>query len=363
MSTLPGRNAKANSTAQFGGGAPTDKTVAEFGEKVEKSKQSPYMLLNPLFVDDANLTPEQNIQNTRAINSSKFPIRPFPTDSYDSVWQMKQDMANPVISNEGVVIAPPMATPSRPLPFTESDVTYLKRKRDDEDMVAFLTWQANKYDLTDPATRDWFAKRCPSYFEQRESLIDQQIDRCSRYAKIRLRGAKNEDDLLLEYLIETGRVDLPKGEIWEPFSWMLRQAGTVPEAPVQQQKAAIENYNSDAYRKGLFNPTKVMTPQKGGLLQNPYNKGDIAGYPRSNYTGLPGASISTSSNYNAAYGGAGGLFDNRTRLPAQSQYSNLIRVQNDARLTRASQTSAGMTDFRPPIPYQQANPYYRAKEE
>ena len=169
-------------SSAFGGGAPTERAVEEFGAQIEKSKQSPYMLLNPTFVT-VNGDPNSLHSRlaTKAANSSKFPIRGFPSDPYDTMYSLKDDLSRPSrIDVNGVAVEiPAMANERRPLPWTEQDISYLKRKRDAEENLAYLTWQADKYDLTDPATRDWFEKRCPSYFAQRESLIEQQIDLAS----------------------------------------------------------------------------------------------------------------------------------------------------------------------------------------
>lgn len=297
-----------NQGEEFGGGAPTTRAVQEFGAQIEKAKQSPYMLLNPTFIrvaGDAAGTSVESRLATKAANSSKFPIRGFPSDPYDSTWSLKDDLTQDLRSPEGHIIVPSMVSAKRPLPFSEQDVAYLKGKRDAEENLSYLAWQADKYDLSDPATRDWFEKRCPSYFDQRESLIEQQIDLAARYAKVRLRGAKTEDDLKLEYFIETDRISLPKGPIWDPYSWLSIEANVQTGDSVAVQEAKISNYNKNAYRKGLFNPTKVMTPDAGGFMKNPYNPGDIAGYPGTSYTGIKGAPIATASDYAMSYGPAG----------------------------------------------------------
>lgn len=311
----------ANPQPAFGGGAPTERAVEEFGAQIERAKQSPYLLLNPSFITiDEQPNSIHSKLATKAANSSKFPIRGFPSDPYDSMWSMKDDLSRPVtIQNEQGqnIHIPSIVSTSRPLPITEQDIGYLKRKRDAEENLAYLAWQANKYDLNDPATRDWFEKRCPSYFAQRESLIEQQIDLAARYAKIRLRGAKTEDDLKLEYFIETDRVTLPKGPVWDPYAWVSMEAQTNPDQPVNVQERQILNYNRNAYRKGLFNPTKVTIPQHAGMMQNPFNQGDIAGYPDTQNTGIRGVPVSQTMNYLTSYGPYGddrGLFGAREHI-------------------------------------------------
>lgn len=323
-------------TPPFRGGAPTLQETTRFGEEIESAKKSPYMIINPTFITDS---PSEviNYRETKAANAGKYPIRPLPRDKYDTIWAIKEDMTKEVRDSAGHIVAPAMVNPKRPLPYTEEDIAYLKRKRDAEENAGFLFWQANKYDLNDPATREWFNKVCPSYFTQRESLIEEQIDLAARYSKIRLRGARTEDDLKLQYFIETDRVSLPKGPLWDPYEWMKMEAGIPNSATVAETRDQFINYNSEQYRKGLFNPTRVMTPQKGALVPNRYNPGDIAGTPNTNYTGVYGAAVSGNEYYNTAYSGTrlnptlGGAryeliaSDNAYRL---NNLRNMVRQEN-----------------------------------
>lgn len=337
-----------NNNNQFGGGAPTERQVEEFGAQIEKSKQSPYLILNPEFITVGN--DPNSLESrlaTKAANSSKYPIRGFPSDPYDSMWSLKDDLSRDHVDANGHLI-PSMASTKRPLPFTEQDVSFLKRKRDAEENLSYLAWQANKFDLSDPATRKYFENVCPSYFDQRDSLIDQQIDLAARYAKLRLRGAKTEDDLKLEYFIETDRISLPKGPIWDPYAWVGMEAGVVPADNVTQQQNKILDYNRAAYRKGLFNPTKVQIPQTGGNIQNPYNKGDISGYPGTQNTGILGVPVSQFKDYALAYGPYGnnrGLFGARDHYNTTDFAAMANQVVNTQRIelanSRAGRTGVG----------------------
>lgn len=346
---------------QFGGGAPTERQVEEFGAQIEKSKQSPYLMLNPDFITiDNNPNSLQSRLATKAANSSKFPIRGFPSDPYDSLWSMKDDLASVHIGPNGTVM-PSMVSDKRPLPFTEQDIAYLKRKRDAEENLSYLAWQANKFDLSDPATRNYFANVCPSYFDQRDSLIDQQIDLAARYAKLRLRGAKTEDDLKLEYFIETDRISLPKGPIWDPYAWIGMEAGVVPADNVERQREKILDYNKQAYRKGLFNPTKVQIPQTGGNIQNPYNQGDISGYPGTQNTGIIGAPVSQTKDYALSYGPMG---NNRTLFGARDYINTHVQpARHNANVNAARiglvNSRAGRTGIGFPEALQAAGNYVR----
>lgn len=347
---------------EYDAGAPTMAAVEQFGQTVERSKKAPPMVVDPSYysIGGGIANDEQAKAAMRAANAGKFPVRVMPSDPYDTTYQIKEDLANPIPGQAGggliVGPGPAMATPSRPLPWTKDDIKYLQRKRDAEENAAYLFWQATKYDLNDPATRDWFQRVCPSYFDQRSSLIEEQIDAAARYSKIRLRGPKSEDDYKFEWMVETGRLKLPEGPIWDPYKWMTTEAGVLPNATAQETADGIEQYNQTAYRRGLWNPIKVMTPQKGGLMINPYNKGDISGMPNTNFVGPVGVIPVTDpqGRYNVAYGGPG-LMGARDEFNTNVNNANLVVAKN----VRRQQANINTSVARNPLGYRGAvrNPY------
>mgnify|MGYP003552081511 CR=1 FL=1 len=257
----------------------------------------------------ANYNPE----NPRG---NEFPVRFLPTDDYDTDWKIKDDL-----DKSGNISS------SRPLPITERDISYIKRKRNDEEFAAFQTWIGTKYDLTDPAQQQMFKSIYPAYFEQREALINEQIDITSRYAKIRLNGASSEEDLMLQWEIETGRTILPQGPVWDPQTWIKNQAR---DAATQQRLGLTEaqvgagngeltgmqmvNYNKAVYKAGIFSPLKPVSIGKGGLEPNFNNRADIVGTPNTNYVGPLGGFQPSGTDYGVQYGGRN-LVDRRSRAP------------------------------------------------
>lgn len=327
-------------SSKFNGGAPTSQETQLFGQQIEKATQFPELVLNPIFYDRPQNTPQENREITRKLNASNFPVRPLPKDSYDTTYKIKDDLTNPAVrfhdydpNNQAQVDMAARAMLARPVPYTEADIDYIKRKRDDEEYSGYLTWQANKYDLNDPAERQWFNKVCPDYFKQRETLIDQQIDLSAQYTKLRLFGPRTEEDLKLEYFIETGRVKLPKGPIWDPYQQLLND-NLVPEnATVQQAGLLVTAGQRAKYRRGLFSPMNPVTMETGGLALNRYNRSDIAGEPLSNYTGPYGSVQSAQPNYGAAYFGRNGFASNRAAINAAQP---AIAAQNNMRTMQAA---------------------------
>lgn len=298
------------------GGAPTKQRVNEFYDLMDAAQES-----GPV-IPDLDLTapkvPGMNrYQDFVLKNQGKFPIRPLPKDPYDTMWKIKDDLRSAGYANA-----------ARPLPVTEEDLRYLKGKAAAEDYTAFLTWEASKYDLSDPATKEWFHKVCPSYFEQREQLIDDMIDLQAKYAKIRLRGPRSEDDLKLEFLIEKGDVNLPSGPIWDPIS--IYSTGMSPYTTGQEIQNKVVNYNKNVYQAGLFSPLVPMSSQKNEgtnhaqvMGPNPFNRADVRGNANATFTGISGGLPPVQSDYSGYTGPNLGMnarqmaFENNTHGYAQ----------------------------------------------
>lgn len=187
---------------------------------------------------------------------TEFPIVSVGPDPYDDVAHIKSQYANAGAGNTNWVV-----------PFERSDAAYLMRKRDQEEKAQFDAWVSQKYDLTDPAQNMMLQTIAPELYQRREEVIDTQQALVTRYAKCRLRGAKSLDDLYLEWLVETGRIDLPKGPIWSPRTWRDQQRG--------QQEDVM--FNRGRYMAGFFSPLKWMSETQAGQGATANNRFDIAG--------------------------------------------------------------------------------------
>lgn len=190
-----------------------------------------------------------------AASSNEFPIVPVPKDPYDDVANIKYVYAQQDAGKNWVV------------PFDQSDAQYMLRKRNAQEKAEFDAWIMQKFDITDPAQNLMLQNIAPELFQRREEVIDSQQALVSAYAKMRLRGAKSLSDLELEWLIETGRVELPQGPIWNPKAWRQQQVPT---------GTTDEEWNKKRYEFGLFSPIQFLTAGNGG--QTPTNnEADVAG--------------------------------------------------------------------------------------
>ena len=211
--------------------------------------------------------------------SNEFPIVPVPKDPYDDTANIKQQFAmqksDTDFDNRWNVM------------FSDSDAEYLKRKRDAQEKAQFDAWVMQKYDITNPAENLMLQNIAPELFQRREEVIDQTQALVSAYAKTRLRGAKSLSDLELEWLIETGRLQLPEGPIWNPKSWREHQSGSVDYAEAEKQ-TVDEKWNSARYRFGLFSPLQWLTEKNAGETPKEGNRADIAGSGYAYYVpGMP----------------------------------------------------------------------------
>lgn len=226
-------------------GAPAPQSVMEMGNQARAAQA----------VGDKDIVySTQNGQNT-----NNFPVIPFPQDSYDETMKIKSQFAGAAADNMGNWM----------VPFTEKEAEYVARKRNADEQAQYDQWVYQKYNLADPAQLFLFQQMCPSQFERREELIKYQVALANRYANIRLRGAKNEDDLKFEWLVETERIKLP-GVIWDPTR-------------------ARPNENADAklrrYRRARFSVLDWLTVANRNMAwrANPNNLADPRGLPQQDY--------------------------------------------------------------------------------
>lgn len=185
-----------------------------------------------------------------------FPIVPVAPDGYDDVANIKQQYASQADGASNWVV-----------PFEQSDAAYLLRKRDAEEKAQYDIWLQQKYDLTDPAQNMMLQSIAPELYQRREEVIDANQDLVTRYAKIRLRGAKSQEDLYFEWLVETKRIDLPQGPIWDPEKWRAAQRGRTGDDAWQNQR----------YQAGFFSPLKWMSRDQTGETQDPNNYFNVQG--------------------------------------------------------------------------------------
>lgn len=310
-------------------GAPTLQAAREFLEVNDAAQ-----VAEPVIVDLQTVNPAAFPRASQAqlkeyfldANSGKFPIRPVPHDPYDKIYDIKRGLIQ-----TGAVSS------ARPLPIDSADINYIKNKAAAEELAGYQAWIGNRFRLDDPATNYWFQGVAPSYYDQKAETIDSQIDLSSAYAKIRLRGPQNEDDLKLQWMISTGRLKLPKGAPWDPLENELREAGVAANDNIDRIQTQIATRNKRIYEAGLFSPIKAITPQpaknspnnKMPAGANLYNRADIKGSEATRFVGIPlGALPPDVSNIGELYSGPNLGFTRRGEQFLTDQRYNRAVYQN-----------------------------------
>lgn len=199
---------------------------------------------------------------------NEFPYVPFAPDTYDDTAQIKTAFAQGAAVGDNWVV-----------PFTEQDAAYVKRQRDQVENADFDRWVMQKFNLNNPAELFLFQSIAPEQFQRRLDLIDYEQNIVSKYAKMRCMGPRSLEDLKFEWLIETGRIELPAGPIWDPVKWMGAQMGQ-PMAPANDREWANRGpTNRTRYMAGLFSPLGYLTQEQVGWQPNDANRSDIRGIP------------------------------------------------------------------------------------
>lgn len=198
--------------------------------------------------------------------TNEFPYQPFARDPYDNIANIKRaQVAAGAVRNVG---------------FDKDDAEYLLRQRAQVENADYDRWVMQKYDLTDPAQNFLMQQIAPDQFQRRLDLIDYQQSLVSKYARIRLLGAKSSDDLKFEWMVETGRIQLPQGPIWDPKKWMMQQYRTdLGLGPADADPAAADQSEANRARfmKGIFNPIDYPSETQTGWQPNFANRSDIVG--------------------------------------------------------------------------------------
>lgn len=186
--------------------------------------------------------------------SNEFPIVPFAPDSYDTTASLKS-MAGMGLPETGF-------GKNWVVPFTEQDAAYLIRQQEQSKNLDYERWLWKRYNLADPAQSWMFQQIAPEQYEKRKALIMYQQNLSTRYAMLRLYGPKNQEDLMLAYLVDTKQIELPQGPVWDPQEWMAKQAGL--EKADYKHTGKGNDFWLDRYRAGMFSPMKYFTQDQVG---------------------------------------------------------------------------------------------------
>lgn len=166
----------------------------------------------------------------------------FPTadlkadDERDKIMEAKLALQTP---------GQPGYTPFGKLEAKDADFEWLQKKQAAVEEANFQLWFAKEYDRMSPAEKKRAKELYPDFYRQRKKLLKKQAKNLIRLAQIKLEGVESFDDLRLQYMAETGRLDVgPLENLLHPEG----AVGGVGRAEQQERK----------FQRGLMNPFRIF---------------------------------------------------------------------------------------------------------
>lgn len=210
-----------------GGGAPSKSA----GRKIVKKMNG----LATKYGNDATRVPDASSNPASVTGASAFPTRLYNHDNRDDYEEIKT----------GLVKTNGLGTPFGQAVLQDSDIAWLKSKRDAMQRADFEVWLTKMFDLTNPSHVQILERVYPEYFSRRLAKLEEDAELQLRLAKIRLHGgsAVDKEDLMLIYGIQSGHVQVPTQALWKP-------------------EAAGSPYANADYKRGIFSPFKLQVPFK-----------------------------------------------------------------------------------------------------
>jgi hypothetical protein len=96
-----------------------------------------------------------------------------------------------------------------------------------------------------PAQKKLAREMFPRFYQERQQLLDQQTQNLRKLASLKLNGIQSKEDLMLQYMAETGRLDIG------PLKNLLNPA----QARARERQAQ--------FTRGLLNPRRFVFGDEG----------------------------------------------------------------------------------------------------
>ncbi|MGB0548753.1 MAG: hypothetical protein ACPGR8_06425 [Limisphaerales bacterium] len=216
------------------------------GKKLAGTAQQATEALEPGVVTSAPDT-KTNVQGGAIAGQFQ---RKFQTRSArDDMVRMKQQLMNA----DGT-------SPFGTVEASDADFRWMADKAKAAEAANFDAWFGQHFDLNDLASRQWAQEVNPEYYKERERLILDKAKMAARIRTIQLRGPQSEEDLMLMWALNSGRVKLDND--WD-------RIGPVVTTPGQYNRAQ----QRDTFKRGLFSiPTLQSRRRRAGQLAQPANR-------------------------------------------------------------------------------------------
>jgi hypothetical protein len=164
----------------------------------------------------------------------------FPTAGLSAANERDKIMEAKIALQKAPGMTPGM-TPFGKLEAKEADFKWLQEKQAAAEAANFQRWFAEEFDHMSPAEKKRAKELYPEFYAQRKKLLKQQTKNLFALARLKLEGIQNRDDLITQYLAETGRLDIG------PLTHILN-----PELGENQAAQAAR------FQRGLLSPFRVF---------------------------------------------------------------------------------------------------------
>lgn len=157
---------------------------------------------------------------------------------------------------------------------TDADFEWLRKKRETEAFANLDAWIGKNFHKADPATRRWLQETYPEYYESRERIMTDRAKLALRIQLLKLRGPKNEKDLMLQWALQTGRIKLDRD--WDRIGPSSNDQNLPGDAEQKRYKDGLFSFRrflADSERRA--NQDRSFDPNG---TPNPFKPNDATAY-------------------------------------------------------------------------------------
>ena len=206
------------------------------------------------------------------------------TSSFPRGGLQARDRRDELISEKAQFMGKNGMSPFGQIVATDKDFEWLRKKRETEAFANLDSWIGLNFHKADPATRRWLQETYPEYYESRERLMTDRAKLALRIQLLKLRGPKNEKDLMLQWALQTGRIKLDRD--WDRIGPSKDMADSSEEQRrFKDGLFSFRRYLSDTERGK--NSLRKFAGAEGGTPNpfQPQNNGASAGQISSPFPG------------------------------------------------------------------------------
>lgn len=178
----------------------------------------------------------------------------FPTDALTRSSKKDVEMTEKLqLQKESEDAGRAGMTPFGKLIADREDFAWLRGLREKEAEADFQQWFATNFDHMSPEEKQFAREILPEFYAQRVTQLRKDLSLASKVAELKLLGIQDKKDLMLQYALESGLVDVDR------IKHILN-----PEAADRAREVAHRNR---VFRRGLLNPKRLPRGDWGASLR------------------------------------------------------------------------------------------------